>query len=723
MSVKIARILCLIGLLCLVPFPARAQNITTVSATIVDPNGLPYSGASVQAQLVPTGITPTLNGQQVASFTRATADVTGTFNMNLASNAIILPGGTQWQFTVNISPGIPPPAGTGPQSFVVTLTISGATQNISSNLNAVAPALTNFAGSPNAAPAQGHITVAKACTNPLALNVTCFQVADDWRIVIDATWSAQANVQITTGGTDPPFLSSGNVYPATCSSPSPTCDIGKTAFGTANCNAISPQQCFTSIPQGTITSITNAHLATLTSTASTASSNGSGIRYFAWGTIDTTALQNATDAAFTSTSPTDVQLPCGNMGFDNVLFNAVRVTRSLYPVGFKGCTGNGSTTLIPLPNFTCGNSVVCFINLTYNPGQSTFPFWSDAAENINFFGLGLDVPGGAGFTGGSHIFFHGAPSTTFRNVTGIGYLWDRASGNVDFGFECIGCNSNGTAAFVFGNRPCHFQGALSGEAGLVQGGYCGGSAYTTLIVDGSATTNAVLVTQGVSLDTPIQNDGTVLSATTDVPSGATLFWTDYHSTDQGCGFFSGGTTVFDGTYLHPISGACSSALTVNNAAATLTLKSANYTPAGFSWLALSAGTVLDGCNNTGTYTGTNAPTITGGTLTPCASEPSVGGRCLLTSAAGPLACGNAAGGKVAIPTTTATYTINTTSVQSGSTITITPTTDNTGIPGAPACVLPTLTADPSISATVAGTSFTIAETSTTGITCYNWSIR
>ena len=128
----------------LLTFPTRAQNITTVNATIVDPNGLPYSNASVQAQLIPTGITPTINGQQVASFTRATADVTGTFSMNLASNAVISPGGTQRQFTVNEAPGIAPPAGTGPQQCtVVSVSISGASQSVSSNINAGCPKLSN----------------------------------------------------------------------------------------------------------------------------------------------------------------------------------------------------------------------------------------------------------------------------------------------------------------------------------------------------------------------------------------------------------------------------------------------------------------------------------------------------------------------------------------------------------------------------------------------------
>lgn len=125
----------------LLPLIAEAQNTTIVTATITDPNGLPYSNAKVQAQLIPAGITPRIpppcNGQSaspcfVSGFTSATADVTGSFSMNLASNAVLTPGGTQWQFTVNET-GIAPPAGTGPQSCTATITISGASQSISSN--------------------------------------------------------------------------------------------------------------------------------------------------------------------------------------------------------------------------------------------------------------------------------------------------------------------------------------------------------------------------------------------------------------------------------------------------------------------------------------------------------------------------------------------------------------------------------------------------------------
>jgi len=143
---RVARILGFLIVLCFLSAPAFAQNLTTVTATITDPNGLPYSFATIQAQLIPTGITPTINGQGVAGFTRASADVNGTFSMNLASNAVLSPAGTQWQFTVNTS-GITPPAGTGPQgfSFISTGTlISGASVNISAQLSGAAPALSRI---------------------------------------------------------------------------------------------------------------------------------------------------------------------------------------------------------------------------------------------------------------------------------------------------------------------------------------------------------------------------------------------------------------------------------------------------------------------------------------------------------------------------------------------------------------------------------------------------
>lgn len=124
-----------------------AQNFTSVSGTIVDPNGLPYSNCNITAELVPAGTNPTIGGAAIGGLNRANCDVNGTFSMTLGSNAVIVPGATQWKFTVNEQPGISPPEGFGPQSFVVTLTISGASQSISTQLNAAALALGRLAGS------------------------------------------------------------------------------------------------------------------------------------------------------------------------------------------------------------------------------------------------------------------------------------------------------------------------------------------------------------------------------------------------------------------------------------------------------------------------------------------------------------------------------------------------------------------------------------------------
>jgi len=128
---------------------ARAQ-FTSVTGTVVDPNGIPYAGGSVSATLTPGSSSGfRLSGQPYSGQVGpATLDATGTFTLNMGSNALITPASTQWKFTVNSNPGgIPLPLGTGAQTFVVTLTISGASQNISTQLQAAAPKLTNFAGS------------------------------------------------------------------------------------------------------------------------------------------------------------------------------------------------------------------------------------------------------------------------------------------------------------------------------------------------------------------------------------------------------------------------------------------------------------------------------------------------------------------------------------------------------------------------------------------------
>jgi hypothetical protein len=130
--------------------PAFAQSQTNVKGTILDPNGFPYSGGTIKADLYPPGVqSPTVNGNQIPgsvgpvglNSTGVSAPL-GSFDLTLWSNALILPANTQWTFTVT-NPGANYPVGFGPVSFQVTLTISGATQDISAQLTAAALLLWN----------------------------------------------------------------------------------------------------------------------------------------------------------------------------------------------------------------------------------------------------------------------------------------------------------------------------------------------------------------------------------------------------------------------------------------------------------------------------------------------------------------------------------------------------------------------------------------------------
>ena len=134
---------------------SQAQTPTVVTGTVTDVNGLPYSFAKVSAQLIPSTATPTVivNGipVQIGGQQNATADVNGAFSMNLFCNSagggcsVISPAGTQWQITATISPGILPPAGNGSQACSSTVTVTGASQSVSSSFNSC-PALSKIVG-------------------------------------------------------------------------------------------------------------------------------------------------------------------------------------------------------------------------------------------------------------------------------------------------------------------------------------------------------------------------------------------------------------------------------------------------------------------------------------------------------------------------------------------------------------------------------------------------
>jgi hypothetical protein len=154
----------LIGYAGIVPLTElAAAQFTTVTGTVTDPNGLPYANGTISALLI-TSASPTLGGLPYTPPTQPTGlDKNGSFTMQLADNTQLSPAATKWNFTVCSALGtVQPVGGKGPVCFTLAapITISGSSQSISVNLNAIAPALTNVtSGVQSFVGAQPQITV------------------------------------------------------------------------------------------------------------------------------------------------------------------------------------------------------------------------------------------------------------------------------------------------------------------------------------------------------------------------------------------------------------------------------------------------------------------------------------------------------------------------------------------------------------------------------------
>lgn len=465
-----------------------------------------------------------------------------------------------------------------------------------------------------------HITVSPNC---LAGAPNCQTVADDGHIVSDATWSAGANVQVTLGASDPhPQCPNGN-YPCNSSTPgcnasqtnlpNTSCDIFKVAFGTANCRAINPGQCDGSIPTGTISSIQSATQLTLTSTAATASSTGSGFTQFAWFTLDDTPLAAAADAAFKSNVPAQVDLPCGFMGYSQSDFAPYRVTRvNSVSVFFNGY--HCATFIVP-PNFSCTASAGsgCLLSVSGGAGQiaPAVQMWADHSEGIVFLGLGQDSPTtiSTQFPATTSSLIAEGAYTSTKDVSVVGLFWN-ASKTI-YGHYCVNCSldANGVS-WSAGSRGLYALGAVQGTTTILSGFY-GNSISHSCDVDGGN----VVYLSGTQCNFPLNNNATEAGAGLDTLSTFTgELWTNGVNI-QGSPYFNGGTIHLSGFYNNPQGGA--SGIFVQNANVKLYVHEWHNQPNGGTWLTLSAGFVHLDCGASpwpAGYTGANAATITGGTF-------------------------------------------------------------------------------------------------------------
>lgn len=123
----IRKIIFLLGLLFACALPATAQ-ITTVTGTISDANGVPYKNGTISATLISPGGTITAHAA-IQPQNNIGLSVSGAFSINLADNSTVTPAGTKWQFIVCAAAG-------NPCTVIAAITISGASQDISATINA-----------------------------------------------------------------------------------------------------------------------------------------------------------------------------------------------------------------------------------------------------------------------------------------------------------------------------------------------------------------------------------------------------------------------------------------------------------------------------------------------------------------------------------------------------------------------------------------------------------
>jgi hypothetical protein len=303
-----------------------AAQFTTATGTVVDPNGIPYAFATITPLLViPSGAgSPTLSGQSYFPPTQATGlDISGHFTVQLADNTVLLPAATKWNFTVCSAGGtVPPAGGKGPVCFSLAapITISGSSQDISTQLNAVALALTLNAG--------GCAIGTCIVNNPNA-------------------------DQTITGSPRPRLIISGNSYNTTLSedSASPTdaiethssttitcCTLpqgGWTLFGHSNTLGVFPTIAFARSlgTQGTPLAISNT-----TSMWRLASMGYDGTGYFTGASIITSAQENWTNTTHGTAMVFDY-VPNGGIGSVHGLILGAQCISGTSPA----CVGSSSS--------------------------------------------------------------------------------------------------------------------------------------------------------------------------------------------------------------------------------------------------------------------------------------------------------------------------------------------------------------------------------------------
>lgn len=194
----IRKLLLIIPIL-LLPSLARAQGVTTVTGTVKDSAGNLYAGGRGNAIFVPgTGGQPsTITGTNVrfpTIVTLGTISATGVFTAIVTDNTQVTPTGSQWIFNICDS--------TSTFCFsTAAITVSGSSQDISSNIASVVLSIPRRAGTVMYVGAD----VTNSTVTPAAVTGLSFPVAagQSYTMSCELTYQAAATGGLVVSFTGP----------------------------------------------------------------------------------------------------------------------------------------------------------------------------------------------------------------------------------------------------------------------------------------------------------------------------------------------------------------------------------------------------------------------------------------------------------------------------------------------------------------------------------------
>jgi hypothetical protein len=727
--------------------PAAGQGgFTTVTGTIVGAvDGLTWSCGTISAQLITAGgAAPTLNGQ---GFSTSTAPVAlgcpgtnalapGSFSMRLADSGVIVPSNTTWQFTVNMTPGIAPPAGTGPQSFTYTTAINCSTNtpstctansmSISVQLSALAPKLSNTGTGGSSFPVTtavavnsgGSITVntggsiapagtgTVTSTNPVggtSLPATCtigtffFLTAvsgskppGQYNCIATNTYSfVGTNTGNTVNVADFGVTNAGNsVCDATSNSTTTvTTSANDPAFTSAitgwvvwgNSSCLDEAGGTQAVPVGTITFV-SAHTATVSIAAT---QTLTGTLHLIWGPQEDTPLTNAENAAFNYAPSAPQQGVCYGLGLSNGFtvvksphFNTFSCNSQQTGALSRGALifgQNRATSLIAMtPDF----------NLAGCPTYNSLPTCFGAANGVtkqNFGITGWQDPGNSNPAALTCIIQDAIDSVTFSFFL-VGFAPSRSN-------VAAMCNENVNANSVYVTED-----GMGGIGWIANATYtscdiCFFGGNVTQLMQTGNNNNVQLTTHNVVWG-PV---GSGLGVGIEFNSGATANWHSYGDTignvvnatyEIDCSV--GSTCVFDGLTQNAsapsqygpffTAGSTGGHFLVSNS----TVQSGSGT-VSWIWHSSSAGALFDDMGgNRFSCTAGQCLNDTGGAAfrtivgNSTWSNAPPAGSTNCASSAAPAVCGSWFDGSAVIAAAATTVTINTIVVGANSIITLTP---------------------------------------------------